>query len=71
MNVFIFIVGVVAGVILMKIASRVLKINTDAGKFMINRDDPHAPAFWLALDYDLDVLEKQRSVSFQVKFHKQ
>lgn len=75
MNVIILLIGVIAGANIAIAASyfygRISKRNTKVGRFMINNDDPMRPAFWLELDYDLDVLEKQRSITFQIKFHRQ
>jgi hypothetical protein len=74
-NVIILLIGVIAGanivVAFSYLFSRILKKNTKVGRFMINNDDPMRPAFWLELDYDLDVLEKQRSITFQIKLHTQ
>ena len=41
----------------------------EVGKFVINENDPTKPAFWLHLEYDLDVLEKQRVLGLKVTTH--
>ena len=41
----------------------------EVGKFVINENDPTKPAFWLHLEYDLDVLEKQRVLGLKVATH--
>lgn len=56
-----FVLGVITG--------RLLRSYKKAGRFMINKDDPTRPAFWLSLDYDLDVIEKQHTIGFTVTQH--
>lgn len=56
-----FVLGVITG--------RLLRSYKKAGRFMINKDDPTRPAFWLSLDYDLDVIEKQHTIGFTVTNH--
>lgn len=63
------VIGVIAfalGVLL----GQYLKRYKNIGRFMINDGDPQRPAFWLELDYDLDVIEKQRKVILSIKHHK-
>lgn len=39
------------------------------GRFVINEGDPTKSAFWLELDYDLDVIERQDTIGLTVQFH--
>ena len=48
---------------------RFLKPGKRIGRFVINDNDPTKPAFWLALDFDLDVIEKQREVILGITRH--
>lgn len=48
---------------------RFLKPGKKIGRFVINDNDPTKPAFWLALDFDLDVIEKQREVILGITRH--
>jgi hypothetical protein len=41
----------------------------EVGKFVINENDPTKPAFWLHLEYDLDVLERQKVLGLRVSTH--
>lgn len=55
--------------ILAFIAGRLSKSCKNIGRFMINQNDPKKPAFWVEMDYDLDVIERQDKISFDVLFH--
>lgn len=55
----------VLGVIVGRLSLSYKKI----GRFIINKDDPKEPAFWLELKYDLDVIEKQSICGLEVVFH--
>ena len=57
----VFILGVFAG--------RLSKGGKKIGRFFINYNDPKKPAFWLDMDHDLDVIEKQNQIIFDVKYH--
>lgn len=56
-----FILGIVTG--------RLSKRCKMVGRFVMNIDDPKKPAFWLELDYDLDVLERQGVLGLKVDRH--
>lgn len=60
-GVVIFALGILIG--------RFLKPGKRIGRFVINDNDPTKPAFWLALDFDLDVIEKQREVILGITRH--
>lgn len=51
------------------ITGRLLRSYKKIGRFKINDGDPEKPAFWLELDYDLDTIERQKTIGFQVKHH--
>lgn len=57
-----FVLGIIAG----KLSSPKYK---NVGRFNINKGDPKKPAFWLELDHDLDVLERQAVIGFTIIFH--
>lgn len=61
-SVVLFILGFVAG--------RLSKAFKKVGRFVINEGDPLKSAFWLELDYDLDVLERQDYIGFKVQYHR-
>ena len=56
-----FLLGVIVG--------RLSKPCKNVGRFVINDGDPLKPAFWLQLDYDLDVLERQAVLGLTVHHH--
>ena len=57
----VFLLGFIAG----RLSKRFKKI----GRFVINEGDPTKSAFWLELDYDLDVIERQDTIGLKVHFH--
>ena len=59
-----FIIGFIAGRI-----SKSLPKYTEIGRFVINDGDPTKSAFWLELDHDLDVIERQDIIGLKVLFH--
>lgn len=56
-----FVLGVITG--------RLLRSYKNIGRFCINNGDPKKPAFWLELDYDLDTIERQKTIGFKIKYH--
>lgn len=58
---FTFVLGILVG--------RLSKSFKKIGRFMINDGDPQKDAFWLEIDYDLDVIERQDVIGFEVKYH--
>lgn len=51
------------------ISGRLLRSYKTIGRFCINNGDPKKPAFWLELDYDLDTIERQKTIGFKVNYH--
>lgn len=51
------------------VVGRLSKSYRKIGRFVINDGDPTKSAFWLELDHDLDVIERQKVIGFRVMFH--
>ena len=67
-----FVIPVVFGAIMFLLgfaAGRLSKAYKKIGRFVINDGDPTKSAFWLELDHDLDVIERQKVIGLRVIFH--
>ena len=51
------------------IAGRLSKSYKKIGRFVINDGDPKKSAFWLELDHDLDVIERQKVIGLEIMLH--
>ena len=67
-----FVIPVIFGFVMFLlgfIAGRLSKSYKKIGRFVINDGDPKKSAFWLELDHDLDVIERQKVIGLQVLIH--
>lgn len=67
-----FVIPILASIVLFILgffAGRLSKGGKKIGRFVINTGDPKKSAFWLELDHDLDVIEKQGQIILSVTYH--